>query len=58
LRHGFDGVEAFNTIADWQNGKSSGAFHWDRMLDRNPGAVGPAVDFRTESCGLLQECGK
>jgi hypothetical protein len=44
LRHGFDGVEVFNNVADWLNGKSSGAFHWDRMLDRSPSVVGPAVD--------------
>jgi hypothetical protein len=44
LRYGFDGVEAFNNIADWLNGKSSGAFHWDRMLDRSISTFGSAVD--------------
>jgi len=44
LRHGFDGVEAFNNVADWLNGKSSGAFHWDRMLDRSASTFGSAVD--------------
>ena len=44
LRHGFDGVEAFNNVADWLNGKSSGAFHWDRMLDRSVSTFGAAVD--------------
>ncbi|MCX7030362.1 MAG: hypothetical protein NTU62_09615 [Spirochaetes bacterium] len=44
LRHGFDGVEAWNNVAVWLNGKGSGAFHWDRMLDRSPSAIGPAVD--------------
>lgn len=44
LRHGFDGVEAFNGVTDWLNGKDSGAFHWDRMLDRSASAFGCAVD--------------
>jgi hypothetical protein len=44
LRHGFDGVEAYNNVTDWLNGKSSGAFHWDRMLDRGAAAFGSAVD--------------
>jgi hypothetical protein len=44
LRHGFDGVEAWNNVATWLNGKGSGAFHWDRMLDRSPAAIGTAVD--------------
>jgi hypothetical protein len=44
LRYGFDGVEAFNYVTEWLNGKSSGAFHWDRMLDQRPDVFGPAVD--------------
>jgi len=44
LRHGFDGVEAYNNVTDWLNGKSSGAFHWDRMLDRSTAVFGSAVD--------------
>jgi hypothetical protein len=44
LRHGFDGVEAFNNVTEWLNGKGSGAFHWDRMLDRRPEVFGSAVD--------------
>jgi hypothetical protein len=44
IRHGFDGVEVFNNVTEWLNGKGSGAFHWDRMLDRNPGVSGSAVD--------------
>lgn len=43
-RHLFDGVEAYNHIAEWLNGKSSGAFHWDRMLDLRPDVFGAAVD--------------
>jgi hypothetical protein len=44
LRHGFDGVEAYNNVTEWLNGKSSGAFHWDRMLDRSAAVFGSAVD--------------
>jgi hypothetical protein len=44
LRHGFDGVEVYNNVTEWLNGKSSGAFHWERMLDRNPAVSGSAVD--------------
>jgi hypothetical protein len=44
LRHGFEGVEVYNNVAEWLNGKSSGAFHWDRMLDRSTAVFGSAVD--------------
>jgi hypothetical protein len=44
LRHGFDGVEVFNNVTEWLNGKGSGAFYWDRMLDRRPDVFGSAVD--------------
>jgi hypothetical protein len=44
LRHGFDGVEAYNNIATWLNGKGSGVFHWERMLERSPAVFGLAVD--------------
>jgi len=44
LRHPFDGVEVYNHICHYLNGKSSGAYHWDRMLKRNPRTLGFAAD--------------
>ncbi len=44
LRHEFDGVEVYNHICHYLNGKSSGAYHWDRMLKRNPRTLGFAAD--------------
>jgi len=44
LRHGFDGVEVYNHICHYLNGKSSGAYHWDRMLERNPRTLGFSAD--------------
>ena len=44
LRHDFDGVEIYNHVCRWLNGKSSGAVHWDAMLRRKPGTLGFASD--------------
>jgi hypothetical protein len=44
LRHGFDGVEVYNHICHYLNGKSWGGYHWDRMLRHDPRALGLGVD--------------
>ena len=44
LRHGFDGVEVYNNICQWLNGKGSGAYFWDRMLAGNQDVCGFASD--------------
>ena len=44
LRHPFDGIEVYNHVCHWLNGKSSGLAHWNAALARNPGILGFAVD--------------
>lgn len=44
LRHRFDGVEAYNHVCRWLNGKSDSFAHWDRMLEERPNTLGLAVD--------------
>jgi len=44
LRHGFDGVEVYNHVCRWLNGKGDGLTHWDRMLEVRPETLGLAVD--------------
>ena len=44
LRWGFDGVEVYNHVCHWLNGKSDGMVHWEAMLRRSPGALALAVD--------------
>ena len=44
LRHGFDGIEIYNHLCHWLNGKSYGLFLWDHMLERNPNTLGFSVD--------------
>lgn len=44
LRWPFDGVEVYNNVCHWLNGKSGGWVHWDAMMMRNPAALGLAVD--------------
>jgi hypothetical protein len=44
LRHGFDGVEVYNHVCHWLNGKSEGGIHWDAMLLRNANVLGFAAD--------------
>jgi len=44
LRWGFDGVEVYNHVCHWLNGKSNGLVHWDAALMRHPATLGLAVD--------------
>jgi len=44
LCHNFDGVETYNHICQWLNGKGDGGVHWNAMLRRNPATLGLAVD--------------
>ncbi len=40
----FNGVEVYNHVCHFLNGKSSGAVHWNAMLKVNPGTLAFAVD--------------
>lgn len=40
----FDGVEIYNHVCHWLNGKSNGLVHWERALNNNPTTLGLAVD--------------
>lgn len=42
--HEFHGVEAHNNICRYLNGKGNGLYHWDHMLENDPGIVGFACD--------------
>jgi len=44
LRWGFDGVEIYNHVTRWLNGKSDGMVHWNIMLKNNPETLGFAAD--------------
>lgn len=44
LRWPFDGVEIYNHVCHWLNGKSDGLIHWDAMLKSNPNTLALAVD--------------
>lgn len=44
LRHGFDGVEVYNHVCRWLNGKGDGHAYWSAMLRRDPSALALAVD--------------
>ncbi len=44
LRHGFDGVEIYNHVCHWLNGKGNGHAYWNAMLSRTPATLGLAVD--------------
>ena len=44
VRWPFDGVEIYNHVCHWLNGKSSGLVHWDAVLRSNPNALAFAVD--------------
>ncbi len=44
LRRPFHGVEIYNHVCRWLNGKSNGLVHWDAMLRKNPGTLAFAVD--------------
>jgi hypothetical protein len=40
----FDGVEIYNHVCRWLNGKGDGAAHWNAALAQNPEVLGLAVD--------------
>ncbi|MFC1452127.1 PHP domain-containing protein [Verrucomicrobiota bacterium] len=44
FRWRFDGVEIYNHVCRWLNGKGMGAVHWNAMLARDPNILGFAVD--------------
>jgi hypothetical protein len=44
LRWGFDGVEIYNHVCRWLNGKGEGMVYWNSMLERSPGVLGLSVD--------------
>jgi predicted metal-dependent phosphoesterase TrpH len=44
LRWGFHGVETYNHVCRWLNGKGEGLAHWNAMLERRPNTLGLAVD--------------
>lgn len=44
LRWPFDGVEVYNHVCRWLNGKGEAAAYWNAMLARRPGTLGLAVD--------------
>jgi hypothetical protein len=39
-----DGVEVYNHVCHWLNGKSDGLVHWNAALERDPGLLALAVD--------------
>jgi len=44
LRHDFDGVEIYNHVCRWLNGKGDGLVHWEAMLRSGRNALAFAVD--------------
>jgi len=44
LRWHFDGVEVYNNVCTWLNGKGNGLVHWDAALNANPNVLAFAVD--------------
>ncbi len=44
LRWPFDGIEVYNHVCRWLNGKGEGAAYWNAMLGRRPGTLALAVD--------------
>lgn len=43
-RWGFDGVEVYNHVCQWLNGKGEGLVHWHHALAGNPRTLALAVD--------------
>jgi hypothetical protein len=43
-RWAFCGVEVYNNVCQWLNGKGNGAVHWNAMLEENPDILAFAVD--------------
>jgi hypothetical protein len=44
LKWGFDGVEIYNHVCRWLNGKGEGLTHWNALLEWAPPTLGFAVD--------------
>jgi hypothetical protein len=44
LRWKFDGIEVYNHVCHWLNGKSGGLVHWDAALLERPDTLALAVD--------------
>lgn len=44
LRWGFHGVETYNHVCHWLNGKGSSGPYWNMMMQRDPETLGLAVD--------------
>jgi len=44
LRWSFDGVEIYNHVCHWLNGKGDGLVHWNGMLTETPQTLGFAAD--------------
>jgi hypothetical protein len=44
LRYPFDGVEVYNNVCHWLNGKSQGGPYWSTMLSRSANCLSFAVD--------------
>jgi hypothetical protein len=44
LRWRFDGVEVYNHVCRWLNGKGDGGPYWSAMLTQSPNTLGFAVD--------------
>lgn len=44
LRWGFDGIEIYNHLCQWMNGKGDGGVHWDAALGRFDHTLAFAVD--------------
>jgi hypothetical protein len=43
-RYPFDGVEVYNHVCHWLNGKSNGLVYWEAALQRDPNTLAFAVD--------------
>jgi hypothetical protein len=44
LRWGFHGVEIYNHVCNWLNGKGDGLTHWNALLSERPATFGVASD--------------
>lgn len=44
LRWRFDGVEIYNHVCHWLNGKSNGLVYWEAMLKQDPNTLAFSVD--------------
>jgi hypothetical protein len=48
-RHHFDGVEVYNHVCRWLNGKGDGGVYWTTLLERNNGVLGWRWTMRTSA---------